>query len=86
MNQRQSSKNESTPAKAKEFPLLQVGFEPTPPKRLRPERNALDHSATAAYSAKQQILQTWSKNIDYHSFQKRRFHDGTVIKLNNPDF
>ena len=25
-----------------------VGFEPTPPKRLRPERSALDHSATDA--------------------------------------
>ena len=25
-----------------------VGFEPTPPKRLRPERSALDHSAKTA--------------------------------------
>ena len=27
-----------------------VGFEPTPPERPRPERGALDHSATLAYS------------------------------------
>ena len=26
-----------------------VGFEPTPPKRLRPERSALDHSAKTAW-------------------------------------
>src|SRR5579884_85132 len=25
--------------------LSEVGFEPTPPERLRPERSALDHSA-----------------------------------------
>ncbi len=27
--------------------VVRVGFEPTPPKRLRPERSALDHSATS---------------------------------------
>ncbi len=27
--------------------MVRVGFEPTPPKRLRPERSALDHSATS---------------------------------------
>ena len=33
----------------KEVTLVQpVGFEPTPPKRLRPERSALDHSAKTA--------------------------------------
>ena len=26
-----------------------VGFEPTPPKRMRPKRTALDHSAKTAY-------------------------------------
>ena len=28
--------------------VVRVGFEPTPPKRLRPERSALDHSARSA--------------------------------------
>ena len=28
--------------------MLEVGFEPTPPKRLRPERSALDLSAIQA--------------------------------------
>ena len=32
--------------------LVRVGFEPTPPKRLRPERSALDHSATSPCSEK----------------------------------
>ena len=27
--------------------MVPVGFEPTPPKRPRPERGALDHSARA---------------------------------------
>ena len=27
--------------------VVRVGFEPTPPKRLRPERSALDRSATS---------------------------------------
>ena len=30
--------------------LVRVGFEPTPPKRLRPERSALDHSATSPHT------------------------------------
>ena len=29
--------------------MQEVGFEPTPPKRLVPETSALDHSATLAY-------------------------------------
>ena len=33
--------------------LVRVGFEPTPPKRLRPERSALDHSATSPSSMAQ---------------------------------
>ena len=28
--------------------MQEVGFEPTPPKRLVPETSALDHSATLA--------------------------------------
>ena len=30
--------------------MQSVGFEPTPPKRLRPKRSALDHSAKTAYN------------------------------------
>ena len=30
--------------------MQEVGFEPTPPKRLVPETSALDHSATLAYT------------------------------------
>ena len=30
--------------------LTRVGFEPTPPKRLRPERSALDRSAISPYA------------------------------------
>ena len=32
--------------------MTRVGFEPTPPKRLRPERSALDHSATSPVGSK----------------------------------
>ena len=35
--------------------LQPVGFEPTPPKRLRPERSALDHSAKTAAGARASI-------------------------------
>ena len=32
--------------------LTEVGFEPTPPKRLVPKTSALDHSAIQSYCAK----------------------------------
>ena len=35
------------PVEGKIMCMVRVGFEPTPPKRLRPERSALDHSATS---------------------------------------
>ena len=40
-----------------------VGFEPTPPKRLRPKRSALDHSAKTA-----------NKNI-YYIYFLRSYRD-----------
>ena len=40
--------------------VVRVGFEPTPPKRLRPERSALDHSATSPLQCKRHPL--WGSN------------------------
>ena len=45
-----SSNWANTPYKTKFFHSLQsVGFEPTHPEILRPERSALDHSAKIAF-------------------------------------
>ena len=40
--------------------MTDVGFEPTPPKRLVPKTSALDHSANQSYTCQQSFnLQIW---------------------------
>ena len=36
--------------------MTDVGFEPTPPKRLVPKTSALDHSANQSYTSQQSLF------------------------------
>ena len=41
--------------------MQEAGFEPAPSKRVVPETTALDHSATPAYTRREDDLVRWRK-------------------------
>ena len=47
------SKNQNINSRKK---VTDVGFEPTPPKRLVPKTSALDHSANQSYTSQQSLF------------------------------